>query len=780
MEMVDHVDEGNFVDLDAAVVANETQDRHVPAVIKMKLNTFLKTDNALLKTKLNEVVIDGNQLLGEAYAFSNYHICRLFKEGCAIPQVDRNFYYRCLLAVGSSMCKADTLGDDFKTSIQGFDSLRPEPDHVSEPVSNSSTPSDSKTYNCNPLNKQKVVSKSTQLLADLSIQMATMASNHLWMNLSSRIAQYLGWRYPELRRFHKAIVRALVFLPKDPVQKIMNEAALFKKEKKKKDVPAKPEPSSTDGAPAKRRRQPKVKDKSAAELAKEVRDAKRRDDEGVVKDRAVQVATSLRGIMQLPSSQQFASRAHLTLPLYNFLLKETIEGRAAHDVHLQSLPEGTRKRRFAGRLFDLLPTKNGFTTSYIPISSMFLASILKNAELEEFAHDGRDLNARTAFWDKYFDTREVETRNMIFGNRIMTDGYAVSVLVSCRVRIDSGRGKKDVSVEAMREIVESATPGTSIRFCGVDPGFTDVVTAAFDDRTSKSYSSARYYEKAKINHSRRKTTKMNEKTKDDTDRLRVSGGSRTTDLDKMSEYLRSYLGMFRRLLVDRHNQDYRKYRFLRYIHKQHAVREIVDMLVGKEGTGVLTLVGFGDWSGGNKSPISRKHSGPIQKIKEEIGKRKNAAIKPVDEFRSSQLDSNTHVRLVNMKAKTVKRQKDGTMKTSENVKVHKVLHCKPSDKGSRTGFLETTWNRDVNASRNILMLFRCEMDGALRPVAFQRSSAMIGSRQPVAEGPSKDESDEARSVILPTHLLENRAIVRCNATEGDYDDRFNNAKVSTA
>jgi hypothetical protein len=753
----------------------------------MKLNTFLKDCKSPLKSKLNKAVIDGNQLLGEAYAFANYHVCRLNSEEQPIPQVDRNFYYRCLLAVGNSKCRADTLGEDFKTSIQGFDSLRPD-DNVSnipsvidhEPitctvpvpcvpdsalvsakpikvrknarskasVASPIAPSASTPYSCNPLNKRKVDATNSQLLADLSISMATMASNHLWMNLSSRVTQYLGWKYPQVKRFHKAIVRSLILFPNESVPKLIEAAAIFGK--KKKPV-ADPEPQTPDGTPVKRQRKPKVK-KSDAEVAQEVRDAKRREDEGILKAQAVQIATTLRGIMQLPSSQQFASRAHLTLPLYRFLLKETIEGKAAHDLHEKTLPEGSRKKRFGGRLFDLLPTKNGFTTSYIPISSMFLASILKAAKLEKFEGDGRNLNARTELWDKHFNLKEVETReNMKFGDRMMTDGYAVSVLVSCKVRIDSGRGKKDVGIEEMREIMESATPGTKVRFCGVDPGFTDVVTAAFDDRTSKSYSSARYYDKAKINHSMRRTTVMNEKTKEYTDRIRASGGSRTTDLERMSEYLRSYLGMFRQLLEDRHCQEYRKLRFLRYIQKQHAVREIVDMLVGKEEPGVLTLVGFGDWSGGNKSPISRKHSGPIQKIKEEIGKRKNAAIKPVDEFRSSQLDSNTFTRLVNMRATSVKKQKDGTLKVSKNVKVHKVLHCKPSDKGSQT-FRETTWNRDVNASRNILMLFKLEMDGKPRHAAFERTSTTIGQRQSTVEvSPSKDgQPDKAVILVTPS------------------------------
>jgi hypothetical protein len=62
-------------------------------------------------------------------------------------------------------------------------------------------------------------------------------------------------------------------------------------------------------------------------------------------------------------------------------------------------------------------------------------------------------------------------------------------------------------------------------------------------------------------------------------------------------------------------------------------------------------------------------------------------------------------------------------------RVHKVLHCQPSDARAATARgTETTWNRDVNASRNILMLFECEILGLERPQAFQRPTNKAGTR----------------------------------------------------
>ena len=51
-------------------------------------------------------------------------------------------------------------------------------------------------------------------------------------------------------------------------------------------------------------------------------------------------------------------------------------------------------------------------------------------------------------------------------------------------------------------------------------------------------------------------------------------------------------------------------------------------------------------------------------------------------------------------------------------KIHKVLHCKPSEGKPTEARQKTTWNRDVNASNNILMLLMKELEGKPRPDPF--------------------------------------------------------------
>jgi hypothetical protein len=66
------------------------------------------------------------------------------------------------------------------------------------------------------------------------------------------------------------------------------------------------------------------------------------------------------------------------------------------------------------------------------------------------------------------------------------------------------------------------------------------------------------------------------------------------------------------------------------------------------------------------------------------------------------------------------KQREGTTRM-KFMKVHKVLHCKTSDGKRPKGCRETTVNRDVNASKNILELLQLEIGGQERPTVFSRS-----------------------------------------------------------
>ena len=663
----------------------------VKLTVKMKLQRFLKDDSMrILMDRLGKVVQDGNVLMAEAYAFANFHILRCLSYGLDIPMIDRNFYNRCLLSVSDGFCYESTLPKDLSDSMTQFDALRENTGSTTRP-----RPSRKRMFDTNPSSLHKIDrSEYNQVIASLSIQMATMATNSLLSNLESRLEHLLMWKYPRLKRFHKAIVRAVVSKPSEAAEKILEASSLYK----------------TRGSKRKTKLNSGDVDKDKEENIQ--KEATHRSD-------SLEIIKHLRSLMPLARPVKFASQSHNTLKLYYWILKETED---AKEVHLREHKGDENPPRFKGRVFNLLPMKNGFTTSFIPISSMAFFRILKSSGLSDHEGDGRHADKRS-LWQKFCKVSLVETKNRKFEGAISTDGYSVSISISSMKMMDVRRGSTDSTVDEINKVIEECHQNhIPVRYGGGDPGFTDVVVSSYSNSDSSvSYSSSRYYEKAKIKYSQRVANNNNKNTKTVTDALLASGGSKTSYMNKLSEYIRLYLQAVKDLLADRMEQTYRKMRFLRHIHKGKAITEIVDALVGKSDAVGMTVFGFGDWSGGSKSPISRKCSGPWQSIKHEIGRRKNAMIKPVDEHKSSQLCCEDWSPLKNMRATTVRKKKDGSSVEMLRQKVHKVLHCQPSDGLKNTLRQKTTWNRDENASKNILMLLRMELKGYKRPSPFQRS-----------------------------------------------------------
>lgn len=604
----------------------ESEDT-VPCVVKMKLAAFCPNPN--IRKKIASITLDMNRAVGEAYAFANLHVIRLLHQRKELPKIDRNFYYRCLVAVTDSKVRSDTLNNDFKASIAAFDEQRP------------AGQCKVKLDGCN------------QMKADFSIAMATMASNHLWMNLEARIIKYLAVCYPRMTKSaRRRVATAVVKAPRADIGEIIA-----------------PLPANA----------------AAAAVAK-VEEARR-------------VALELRQIMPLPSSLQCASRAHLTLPLY-FKMLQGIEELGTDD-------EASAVKRAK---FKLLPTKAGYTLSYVPVSNQMFMGLLKTLKLENFKGDGRDEDA-LALWRKHCATGLVETRDRLFGCRIATDGVSASVLMAKKTTVDpSSKTIWDDSPEMLLDLM--ALPDTAVG--GLDPGFTDVATMTLRGREDAptTISSSWYYEKALYKLSARRTARWNAETAEAT----AVPPCDTCNGELYLHFLGMYLSVLPELLQHRAAKGYRNMRFLRYVHKQKALDEMVEMLAPASGALIL---GFGNWDGGAKSPVSRKTCGPLKELKQRLRNHPRVRFLNVNEAYTSQRCSCCHGRLTNMVATTVRKIR-GVWSVRRS-RVHKVLHCKTSDGSGLLGrCCGASFDRDVNASRNILMLTLCLLYGAPRPRAFLR------------------------------------------------------------
>ena len=535
--------------------------------------------------------------------------------------------------------------------------------------------------------------------SELCIGMAAMATNHLWMNLEARLSKYLEWSRPDIhKKQRKAIVQCVAVFPGSKASKFLN----LKTEKGKK----------------------------------------LQNSRKVAIENALAVVADLRELCPIKSTG-VATKAHLLLPLYWKMMRDTEAAQAAArdgSLHFR-LAKKIRRARFS-----LLPNKNGFTVSHVPICTRAMIGVLRRVKgkdgLPITKHTTNNVKPREqdTAWRKFFNVNSVETFERYFGNRISTDGVAVTVymertqacvLSTTSTELDSSR------IELERGELE-------VIFAGVDPGLTDVVTIAHTQDESitgkkavpastSSYSSSRYFEEAKFKLSGRRTNAWNAETKASTDR--IDFGSDRSNVAGLSSFLKTYLAEFRSLLKHRATRGYRNMRFMRYKFKQVAVSAICDLVAPPDK---YTVVGYGDWSGPNGTPIKRRFCGPQQDIKRELQHRPNVLYHSVWEHKTSVTCHETWRRLSNMRAESrTYSRSEQKMVDRKRGAIHKVLHCRSSKSApGREG--GGTWNRDVNAARNILMLLMLEVRGAERPAEFMPTP--IGTRRakkPVPSSSSK-------------------------------------------
>ena len=383
---------------------------------------------------------------------------------------------------------------------------------------------------------------------------------------------------------------------------------------------------------------------------------------------------------------------------------------------------------------------------------MTLMKILSMGEtpLESICGDGRNED-HFKLWRKYFNVSSVETRALRFDARILSDGKGVSIQMrrkhgyggSC-CAMDVAGYPKDVSIDACQHAMNH-------QHAGVDPGMTDIVAVAFSNGEVKSFSSAHFSDMAGYNTSKRRTDKWNSEK---ADLVRSIPPPRTSSMEGMQAHIRGYLAALPELLLHRASKGYRSMRFFRYVGKQKAIEKVCDVIAPRDKN---TIVGFGNWSNQGNG-ISRRCSGPLKEIRNRLSKRHNVLFKNIDERNTSCTCHGCFQKLVNMKAASSVKwrkeiKKDGEVVVSNarvkvvvyHNKVHKVLHCCNSVKSAPSVRCGATWNRDVNAAKNILLLLTTWIEGRERPDVF-----CVPSKNTVS--PKAKEKADERSTTKEGHI----------------------------
>jgi hypothetical protein len=123
----------------------------------------------------------------------------------------------------------------------------------------------------------------------------------------------------------------------------------------------------------------------------------------------------------------------------------------------------------------------------------------------------------------------------------------------------------------------------------------------------------------------------------------------------------------------------------------------------------------------------------------------------VDEYNTSKTCSGCHCALSNARAMSYN-HKEGSVATKRS-RIHKVLHCSSSAKSEGLPCCGTTWNRDVNASLNILRLGVLEIFELPRPAAFVRKATPNRTRRGSASTKRREETCDVWALLSSVPLF---------------------------
>ena len=370
------------------------------------------------------------------------------------------------------------------------------------------------------------------------------------------------------------------------------------------------------------------------------------------------------------------------------------------------------------RLFTLLPMKQGFECSHVKVCSNGLQGLLKRSNITSIVHNDEPIplpKATVEFramvdktWRYLFNIDKFETANRRFAGEILTDGRAVSIVLRKAKTLEARNSP--VQIQEYDEV------------WGLDPGRREIFVASNEAGELKRCSTAEYYDRCGFKACGNKI-KMWYTDTDEDNIIKQIPCKKTCDLAKLQEYVQFLLPHLHKLLVFHMDKKFRSLKFRRYVLRQRTLRSMCQDLTSKAGK--RTLVGFGDWSNKDSAGIIRKCPiGPVKKFQDCL--KRYCTVVSVDEYKTSKTHETCHGEL--MKREIHKHHKKGTYKDQYYqggefkciMKPHSVLFC--ANKSCRM-----LVNRDVNASRNILMCLKCSITGLERPSALSRvPSSFLG------------------------------------------------------
>lgn len=407
------------------------------------------------------------------------------------------------------------------------------------------------------------------------------------------------------------------------------------------------------------------------------------------------------------------------------------------------------------RTNNMMPLRTSLIPKFITLDTQCIVESLNGNQDQDLSKSNPE-----KIWLKYFSYKKGihwnKEKNYIFNNMIMTDGYSVSIIQIRSKLYDVNREKRkwkddeknyykkimqekeneikyinkvdnkekerlleliakkeetiliklltlfpEEDIESIYEMAKNIKPPN---FVGIDQGKNRLIQAIDEKGTKFTYSSAqRKYELGiKTHRERRKEILESDPlVKEIIENFNES--SKTTNYDKFKKYIRDKHEIIK--LVEEHYQQeiYRKLHFHKYIKEKKSESKLIKEI--KKTYGKDIIIGVGNWKEGKTKANNESTKGIGMR---RLIKRNFKETYLIDEFKTSKIcckcgnENEYYKKVVNRETY----KKDGTH-------VHGLLCCKNKN-------CSTLWNRDVNASINMLKILIYEIYFNARPFWLQR------------------------------------------------------------
>ncbi len=335
------------------------------------------------------------------------------------------------------------------------------------------------------------------------------------------------------------------------------------------------------------------------------------------------------------------------------------------------------------RVFSLLPNKHSFTMDNIQICSTALNDIISYLTKEQNCKDFDE--KKREYWLNLFNIEKYETENKKFHYTIFTDG-------KCGVITMDKLKAKEVKTKDIKNIDYK-------QYVGIDPGVRALFTSCNENNEILQCSTKEYRHKSKMIYACKKRETWYKEWQyyalwKSIPSFKVSN---TKNMLSYFEYVLPNIDIFFQFHCDK---NFRGLNFTSYCRGKATLEKICRNITKNK----KTLIGFGDYS--QQHGLVKNHpTTPILKLKKEL--KRFCDVVEIDEWGTSKTCHKCFERI------SLYRNKKLCKGKSRMSQYHSVIRCSSNE------CKLCCMDRDINASKNILLLLQCEKQGKRRPKCFR-------------------------------------------------------------